>query len=87
MLNKDWIAIRISIPKDAYPWNSLSLLKESSATFNMPIKRIKNKNIKNNPPIIPSSSTRIAKIKSVWASGRKKFFWKLLPIPKPNHPP
>ena len=53
----------------------------------MPKNKRANNNIKKRPPMIPSSSTRIANIKSVCASGRKKFFWKLFPIPKPSHPP
>ena len=52
-----------------------------------PTNKTINNKIKTMPPIIPSSSTNIANIKSVWASGRKKLFCKLLPNPTPNQPP
>ena len=48
-------------------------------------KKYKNKT--NVAPTIPVSSTIIGYIKSVWASGRYKYFWVLLPNPFPKSPP
>ena len=50
--------------KDKYSQKWL-LLKESKDTFNKPKNKTTYKKIKNKPQIMPSSSTKIAKIKSV----------------------
>ena len=38
-------------------------------------------------PTSPSSSPMMLKMKSVWASGRKKSFCRLSPSPSPKRPP
>ncbi len=38
-------------------------------------------------PMSPSSSPMMLKMKSVWASGRKKSFCRLSPRPRPKKPP
>ena len=38
-------------------------------------------------PTNPNSSAKIAKIKSLCASGIYKYFWVLFPNPTPNNPP
>src|SRR3990167_1495606 len=50
--------------------------------------RKKYRKISTMPPIKPNDSTRVAKIKSVWNSGRKKsLLWVPRPNPKPHKPP
>ena len=39
------------------------------------------------PTTAPNSSIIIGKIKSVWASGKYKYFWVEFPKPTPNKPP
>ena len=57
------------------------------AIFNILIK-MKQYNAKIiNPTKSPHSSTIIGKIKSVWLSGKYRYFWLLWPRPAPKRPP
>ena len=70
ILKRVCIAIKRNIPNTVYPWKSLSFSNDSKDIRIKPQNNNTNKKIKVKPPNRPNSSTKIANIKSVWASGK-----------------
>ena len=84
MLTTPWTTSKLANPKEYIAENVFLDFVPEKITF--PIN-INSKLTTNTTPKNPNSSAIIARMKSVWASGKYPNFWIEFPKPLPNKPP